>query len=62
MKRPGPMALSSVPLICSAALAQAVQVERNALIALYDSTNGAGWLDRENWRNGDDELYTLPVA
>jgi Leucine-rich repeat (LRR) protein len=28
--------------------------ERAALIALYNSTNGAGWLNRTNWRNAAD--------
>lgn len=29
-------------------------IEREALIALYNSTNGAGWSDKTNWRNVDD--------
>ena len=28
--------------------------QRQALIDLYNSTNGSNWYDAENWRNGDD--------
>jgi Leucine-rich repeat (LRR) protein len=34
--------------------------ERDALIALYNSTNGAGWSDRTNWRNGGDTDFNAP--
>jgi Leucine-rich repeat (LRR) protein len=34
--------------------------ERAALIALYDSTNGAGWKDRSNWRNATDTDFAPP--
>ena len=27
--------------------------EREALVDLYDSTNGAGWSRNDNWLNGD---------
>ena len=27
--------------------------ERNALMALYNDTNGAGWTDSGNWTTGD---------
>jgi Leucine-rich repeat (LRR) protein len=34
--------------------------ERAALIALYNSTNGAGWYCRDNWRNAEDADFALP--
>ncbi|MCD4748528.1 MAG: hypothetical protein K8R59_04065 [Thermoanaerobaculales bacterium] len=34
--------------------------EREALIALYNSTNGAGWTDRTNWRNAADTDFNDP--
>jgi Leucine-rich repeat (LRR) protein len=34
--------------------------ERAALIALYNSTNGAGWTCRFNWRNESDTDFGLP--
>jgi Leucine-rich repeat (LRR) protein len=34
--------------------------ERAALIALYNSTNGAGWTYRYNWRNADDTDFNSP--
>jgi hypothetical protein len=34
--------------------------ERAALIALYNSTNGAGWTYRTNWRNAADTDFAPP--
>jgi len=34
--------------------------ERAALIALYNSTNGAAWTSRYNWRNADDTDFNSP--
>jgi len=34
--------------------------ERDALIALYNSTNGSGWAGRTNWRNGSDTDFNDP--
>jgi hypothetical protein len=34
--------------------------ERGALIALYNSTNGAGWTQRTNWRNAADTDFSPP--
>jgi len=34
--------------------------ERDALIALYDSTNGPHWNNRTNWRNADDTDFNAP--
>ena len=34
--------------------------ERAALIAVYNSTNGAGWTDRTNWRNAGDTDFNDP--
>jgi Leucine-rich repeat (LRR) protein len=34
--------------------------ERAALIALYNSTNGAGWTYRFNWRNAEDTDFAPP--
>src|SRR5512143_2795056 len=34
--------------------------ERAALIAIYDSTNGAGWTYRFNWRNAEDTDFAPP--
>ncbi len=34
--------------------------ERTALIDLYDSTNGAGWTHRDNWRNAGDTDFNAP--
>ena len=36
------------------------QAQRDALIALYNSTNGAGWNNRTNWRNFDDTDFNAP--
>ena len=34
--------------------------ERAALIAIYDSTNGAGWRYHTNWRNAEDTDFAPP--
>ena len=34
--------------------------ERAALIAFYNSTNGAGWTYRFNWRNAEDTDFSPP--
>jgi Leucine-rich repeat (LRR) protein len=34
--------------------------ERGALINLYNSTNGAGWTNRTNWRNVGDTDFNAP--
>ncbi len=34
--------------------------QRNALIALYNSTNGAGWDYNANWRNAGDTDFNDP--
>jgi hypothetical protein len=34
--------------------------ERAALIAIYSSTNGAGWTNRANWRNAEDTDFAPP--
>ena len=34
--------------------------ERDALIALYNATNGAGWINRPNWRNAGDTDFNDP--
>jgi Leucine-rich repeat (LRR) protein len=34
--------------------------ERDALIALYGNTNGAGWTNRTNWRNADGTDFNTP--
>jgi hypothetical protein len=35
--------------------------ERAALIALYNSTDGAGWDDRTNWRDATDTTFAPPA-
>ena len=59
----GPSALFGCVLLALAGDARAAipATERAALIALYDSTNGAGWGDRSNWRNADDTDFA-PVG
>ncbi|MBL7850136.1 MAG: VCBS repeat-containing protein [Cyclobacteriaceae bacterium] len=32
-------------------------IQRNALIALYNATNGAGWTNRTNWLNADESTW-----
>ncbi|WP_238945207.1 IPTL-CTERM sorting domain-containing protein [Allofranklinella schreckenbergeri] len=44
----------------SAAQAAIPQTERDALIALYNSTNGAHWKYRNNWRNSGDTDFNAP--
>lgn len=36
------------------------QSERDALIALYNSTNGQNWNNRTNWRNASDTDFNAP--
>jgi Leucine-rich repeat (LRR) protein len=50
MKR---LALSLVLLYSTFAFATAPQTEVDALVALYNSTNGAQWNDNTNWLVGD---------
>ena len=40
--------------------AQIPQIERDALIALYHSSNGAEWRDSMNWRNAGDTDFSPP--
>lgn len=40
------------------AVAAIPQVERDALIALYSATNGAGWVERTNWRDATDTDFS----
>ncbi len=47
--------------LASEAHAAIPTAERAALIALYNSTNGAGWYSRANWRNGEDTDFS-PVG
>jgi hypothetical protein len=42
------------------AIADIPQSERDALIALYEATNGAEWLNRTNWRNAGDTEFNDP--
>ena len=48
-------ALAAVTLTAAAlpAAADVPAAERDALVALYQSTNGAGWTDSTNWLSGD---------
>jgi Leucine-rich repeat (LRR) protein len=48
---------ASLPLNVVAAIPQ---TERDALIAIYNATNGAGWKDRTGWRNADDTDFNDP--
>ena len=52
----GPLALFGFVVLVPAGEAEAAipASERAALIALYNSTNGAGWWSRTNWRNAQD--------
>lgn len=34
--------------------------ERDALIAIYNATNGDDWTDNQGWRNKPLETHTLP--
>ncbi len=47
MKRP--LLLVCFVLISFLAVSQVSQIEKNALIALYNSTNGASWTNNDNW-------------
>ena len=49
-------ALLLLGFLTMASLSQATipTIEREALIALYQSTGGASWTHRNNWRNADD--------
>lgn len=47
-------------LLAETAAAAIPSVERDALIALYNATNGAGWSERTNWRNPGDTDFNDP--
>ncbi len=48
-------------LLVSGLVAGAIpQTERDALIALYNSTDGANWIDNTNWRNAGDTDFNDP--
>ncbi|WP_172425557.1 IPTL-CTERM sorting domain-containing protein [Vandammella animalimorsus] len=55
-------ALAALVAWAAASTAQAAipQAERDALIALYNSTDGAHWKNRSNWRNGGDTDFNAP--
>lgn len=38
-------------ICCSTAFAQTLEDDRLALVALYDSTNGAGWFNKSGWNS-----------
>ncbi len=41
-------------VLCSTILtAQVPQIERDAIMALYNSTDGANWTDNTNWGSGN---------
>ena len=44
------------------AFSQIPPLEREALIALYDSTNGDGWTDNSGWKDGplDTDDFAMP--
>ncbi len=46
--------------ICSTAIAQVPEIEREALIALYNATDGENWTNRTNWRNSIDSDFNPP--
>ena len=50
----------SLPGVAGEASAAIPAGERAALIALYNSTSGAGWTDRTNWRNAEDTDFAPP--
>jgi Leucine-rich repeat (LRR) protein len=55
-------ALCGSLLLCAPGRAAAAipASERAALIAIYNSTNGAGWSRRANWRNAEDTDFAPP--
>jgi hypothetical protein len=52
-----PLGLMACFVLSSIASAQIPAIERDALIALYNSMNGAGWTDKGNWRNAGHTDY-----
>jgi Leucine-rich repeat (LRR) protein len=48
---------ASLPLNAVAAIPQ---IEREALITIYNATNGDGWEDRSGWRNDEDTDFNEP--
>ena len=56
------LALIAISLVCTsnASLAEVPTAERDALVTLYNSTNGARWTPNTNWLTGDpctDDWY-----
>lgn len=51
--------LTAFLLPINIAAAQVPTVERNALIALYEATDGADWIDDTNWRNPGDNAFNV---
>lgn len=54
------LALLLVVLPVGNAAAQVPETEREALISLYESTDGANWINRSNWRNASDTDFNIP--